>query len=173
MKKEKKMQRSETEFVDVPEIDINNLDREWVGQPRLRSHYADLLADAKREVELASAKLEEVKAEIARDIRTNPGDYDVEKITENTVKELIPLQAEYKEALQEWIEAKHKADILTGRSMAVNDRKTSLENLVELRLADYFGEPRAKSADSHKAMEKIKTDKAFNRMKRRREDDDD
>lgn len=178
MKQKRKLKREEIkrelvkDLFEVPDIDLNRLDEEWIQQPRIRSQCADLVAEAKRDVEIASKEFEEAKAEVGKDIRTNYLAYGLEKCTDSAVKELVPLQKEYKEALMAWIDAKYKLDKLTGRSIAVNDRKHSLENLVELRLADYFGDPRPRSENGRKAIEHIKQEKAFERMKRRREDDD-
>ena len=153
-------------------ININDLDHEWEAQPKLCSRIADKLAKAKRELGDVEMELEYVKAEIAYNVRHHPDDYGIEKITEPVVKETIPLQPAYKEALQKYIDAKYVVDRLTGDAKSVDHRKYALQELVELRLADHFSEPRAKSSGSKKAMEEAGKSALRKRMQQNREEDD-
>ena len=57
-------------------IDEQNLLHEWKGQAALMLEYGIQLADAMQEADEAKAALAVKAAELARDIRANPADYD-------------------------------------------------------------------------------------------------
>lgn len=126
---------------DLFEPDKHNLDIEWTKQPRLYAEHADKLADARADLDRAKAELEVVEAELKLDIRRRPEKYGVEKLTEDTVKSVVPLQRQYKVAQDKVFGAKHKVDILSGYQTALDHRKKALESLLQLFLADYYSKP--------------------------------
>jgi hypothetical protein len=130
---------------DFFQIDPNALDREWVQQPALYHKYAVRLANARRDAEQAETLIDVVYAELDAAIRANPEKYGVAKITEPSVKAAILGHRKYKAATAAHIEAKHAAGILQAAVSTMDHRKRAFENLVDLRLADYFSEPRTTS----------------------------
>lgn len=127
---------------DLFKPDKNNLDEEWVNQPAMYLEYALKLADAKAEHDRAKANLEVVMAEEDLQIRRHPEDYGLEKITEKIVESTVLLQSKVSVASEKLIKTKHKVDILQAYVYALENRKKSLENLVQLRLAEYYAEPK-------------------------------
>ncbi len=123
--------------------DPDALDREWVKQPRLRMHYGRMLADAKMDLAKSKDALEVVEAELDQSMRMSPKKFGLEKITEGAIKAAILTQSEYQEASQELISNQHAVDIMTAAVAAVDHKKAALEDLVRLRLADYYSECRA------------------------------
>ena len=126
------------------DIDAERLDQEWLEQSRLYHQAALRLADARRDHEQAKADRDVTCAELDRSVRSQPGKYGLEKVTEGAVANLILLQPEHKRATQKVIEAKHTADVFQADVDALDHRKRALENLVQLRLANYFSEPRVR-----------------------------
>ena len=94
--------------VEIFNIDMNVLDKEWVKQPKTFFKYASLLADARRKMEEAKVEADVVRAEIDLDIRKNPSDYDLEKITEVSISNSILQQEKYQKALLIVRKRKHK-----------------------------------------------------------------
>lgn len=125
------------------DIDQYNLDREWIGQPKLYGHWARKAADARLKMDEAKANLELVQAELDLEVRSNPEKFDVAKVTENTVKAAILQDVRYVGALRKTNEARHDYEVACAAVSALDHRKKALEKLVELHLASYYAEPRA------------------------------
>ena len=123
-------------------IDETALDVEWLEQPRLMIKYARNSAEASRRVEIAKARLDLVRAELDRDIRTVPTKYEIEKVVEAVVTNTILMQPKYQEKEAELIDARYEYEIARNAVYAINARKDALENLVKLHGMQYFAGPR-------------------------------
>lgn len=131
---------------DLFEIDVENLDEEWMMQPKVFLKYSLKSVDARETFERAKAKLDVVKAELDLMIRRDPATFDLEKITESAITNTILLQPEYKEAQEEVHAAQHAYNVLQATVQALDHRKRALENLVDLHGMQYFAEPQAGKA---------------------------
>lgn len=129
------------------QIDEHRLDIEWKNQPAAYHHWSIELANAQKIHDINKAKLDVIKAELDKTIRDSPDKYGLIKITEPIVAAAVLMQSEHKAALKSVIKAKHDVDILKAAVFALNHKKDALENLVRLRLADYYSEPRADPAN--------------------------
>jgi len=135
-------------------IDPNELDREWISQPKLYFRYASMLADAKRDLDAAKVELDLTQAELDQSIRSDPEAFDIGKVTEAAIKAAIPTQKEYRKAAKALSNAKHLVDVLTAAVGALDHRKTALSKLVDLFLASYFAKPKA-SENARERMEDV------------------
>jgi hypothetical protein len=122
-------------------IDETALDVECLDQPSLMVKYARLLADAERELDKAKEALDLVKAELDKEIRSDPDKFDLIKATETSVANTVIMQPKYVEASNRVIEAKYEAKVLAGVVRAMDARKTMLETLVKLHGQQYFAGP--------------------------------
>lgn len=138
-------------------IDKYNLDEEWVRQAALYKNYADQLADANEEHEQAKRHKDVMYAEISLHVRQHPEDYNLEKITDDAVKQVVLLQAKYDKALAEVIRAKHKVDILRASTEALEHKKKGLESLIYLDGRSYFAEPKVPANFREKNEEKSRS----------------
>ncbi len=127
---------------DPFEIDPHALDVELIRQPKLYGDAARAVADARADLERAECRRDVVKAEVSLSIRACPSDHGLEKVTEDTVKCAAVVNKQCQHAEMEVIKAKHTLDIMVAAEKQVSHRKTSLEKLVELFLADYFSAPK-------------------------------
>lgn len=137
--------------------DPNRLDECWVGQVRLRLAYGleraearKALAQAKTDLAVAKSELDVTKAELEVTARKSPEKFGIEKVTEGSVSAAVMNSSEYQEArdrmfdLQRRIDGfQHEVDVLDAALDAIDDRKHSLQDLVRLYLADYYGTPKA------------------------------
>lgn len=139
----RKRPKDESSFID---IDENELDKEWIEQPKLYMRWATRLADAKLVVDEAKANWDLVIADLDASIRSKPQRYKLEKATEPAIKQAIMIQIEYTNAQQAFHSAKHRVGILEAGVQALEHRKRALEKLVDLYMANYFGTPRARDA---------------------------
>lgn len=161
--------KPQTDEPDFFLIDENELDREWIEQPKMYYRYAVRLADARRTHDQRKTEVDIAYAEAALRIRNNPGKYDLEKITDASVKEAIIRDDEYQSALEALNNARHEMDVLDAAVKALDHRKRALENLVELHGQNYFSTPRAPSKEASESLDK----KASRRARRSIRDDDD
>lgn len=122
-------------------IDENALEVELLEQSSLMAKYSYMLAEAKRDRDLAKEALDLKKAEINLDIRDNPQDYKLEKITVDAVEACILMEDEYQAAQKELNEMNFEVNVLQGVINAIDHRKSALENLVKLYGQNYFAGP--------------------------------
>jgi len=133
-------------------IDAYALDEEWMDQPSRYKQAADWAAMARKEYDEAKSDLDVVKAELDRDIRTDPSKFNIEvKLTETVIANLILRRPKYRESMQEVIDKKHQLDVMSGLVVALDHRKSALSKLVDLHLASYYSKPKA----SEKARENV------------------
>ncbi len=152
---------SDRSWIDV---DPNHLDKEWLGQPRLYSEYAEHLAEARFDHAEAKNKLELVMAEVARLIRSDPISHGVKKVTVDAIKDAVTLHVEVQNAQKKLNKKKYDLDLLQACVDTLDQRKKTLEHLVQLRLADYFSEPRGP-----KGIERSEVDAALGSKQGRKE----
>lgn len=153
-------------------IDPMDLERELVRQPQFVIQYGDVYAEKRAEKERirelmllvkqeAKAVLDRARADIELEIRRTPssqlsGRYGVEKLTEAVVQALVNTSDRYIQAMEQYsnmikeVVAEYEEAIKqnTAYKMAMEafrDRRSSLEGLIKLRLAGFYGEVRVGS----------------------------
>jgi len=171
---EKSYEREELDQIIEP--DKNLLDDEWIAQPKLFLHWGEKLADArafvndcKRDFDVLKTEFILTEAKIDLDIRSHPKNYpelpkgavEKGKITEKMVTSTIIMQKEYRDGQKMLFKAqakidfaKHDVNVLEAVVKSLEQRKNSLENLVDLHGQKYFATPRA-SENSKEAMEQV------------------
>lgn len=171
--KRKKESQDEEDF-DFHEINLNRLHEEWVAQVRMYRHYAEKLAKARKEYEhsstdcdVAKEDLKRVYAEVDLKVRKSPDLFNLDKITEKSVEHTVLVHSGYRKAQEDYydlqrgcIDKKHKVGMLEAAVKTLDHRKKALEDAVQLRLANYFSEPRI----SNTVQENLK-ESAFNRKR--------
>jgi hypothetical protein len=128
-------------FEEDIRIDEDALDIEWLNQPRLMLKYSKISAEAKMEMLLRKENLDLVKADLDKEIRSDPEKFGIVKITETAVSNTIISHKLYKEANTTYLQAQYEADIARGAVSAVEHKKDALENLVRLFGQNYFAGP--------------------------------
>lgn len=136
------MEERNRNFKEDVTIDPRALDVEWLEQPKLMLYYSQLLAQARKETDLAKENLDVTKARIDADVRRNPGKYTDGKLTETATVNLVTASDEVREAEREFIDAKENQAILQAAVNAIEAKKSALENLVRLLGQQYFAAPR-------------------------------
>lgn len=128
-------------FEEDIRIDEDALDIEWLNQPRLMLKYSKISAEAKMEMLLRKEVLDLIKADLDKEIRSDPEKFGIVKITETAVSNTIISHKLYKEANTAYLQAQYEADIARGAVSAVEHKKDALENLVRLFGQNYFAGP--------------------------------
>ncbi len=86
--------------------DKDCLDQEWIKQPKYMLHYLEEMAAARLSMDAAKENIDEIKASVDADIRKNPKDYGLEKLTETVISNTILLQDTVKAAQRQYLETK-------------------------------------------------------------------
>ena len=150
-----------------------NLEKEWSKLPLLSREWTKKLARAELELSEAKDNMKYVTAKLAKDIRENPDNYDLSKVTDKSVEQYIPLQKAYRDALDEINQCKYNVDIIDSMVQAIQDKRRALENEVKLYGLQYWDSPNV-SKELREAIESAETTEVYRRghQKRREEEDD-
>jgi len=126
------------QFLDQVKIcpDIDHLEREWIYQPELRLSVGTMLAEAKRDLQMAKSELELLECDLDRKVRSSPENYGLDKkVTEGAIRACVVGVEEYQQAKQKVIDLQYIVDLLEACVWAVDHRRRALEDLVQLRLS--------------------------------------
>lgn len=108
----------------------------------LYQYYADLLADAKTEVDAKKDKLGIVEAKRELDIRKNDPPKGIPKVTDNVAKALVQADTDVVKQKEKLREAKSELYHLEAAVTSLEHRKRQLDNLVQLLIAGYYSAPK-------------------------------
>lgn len=147
-------------YEDDVTIDPDSLDTEWLQQPRLMLKYCKISSEAEMLYELAKENLDLVKAELDKDIRSDPERFGISKLTEAAVSNTIISHKLYKEASTNLIQTKFEWGVAKGAVKAVEHKKDALENLVSLFGKQYFAGPHVPRDLSHEWEQKQKQEQS-------------
>ena len=119
-------------------IDRNALDVECQKQAAFYEEVAGLLPALKCAAKVAKGHFEFVRSELEVNVRRNPAQYGLEKVTDKALASLVVVQVEYQNAQKAMYCAEERANRLEACSMSVADRKSMLRDLVVMWEKDYF-----------------------------------
>lgn len=122
-------------------IDPDRLDVEWAAMAGLTRDAGYAEADADFAAARAKSSVDVTYARLELMVRQNPTAFGLpEKPVVNEVKARIEVHPDYQAALQ----AQHRADyqlrVAVADKFGMVDRRKALENLVELKKIEYYGE---------------------------------
>ena len=149
-------------------IDENQLDIEWLEQSSLMLKYCNHESQMEQNLDIEKTKLDLLKSELDSQIRKNPSDFGVEKITETVVLNAVIATEEYQEAYLTYLDVKFERDVAKNAVKAFSQRKDALENLVKLHGQSYFAGPRIPRniSEERQMKQKSSDEKVANRLKR-------
>lgn len=128
------------------QIDIDQLDQEWIKQASLYQYYAKQEATALYERDQLVDALALMQAKLDGDIRLNFGAHGFEsKPTETAILNSIKQNPIYTEANSLVMKATCKAKIIGSAVRAFDHKKKALEKLTDLYLSGYWAAPKIKS----------------------------
>lgn len=132
---------------DLLRVDKNHLEEASGSNPPLIYQWCLELAQARSNLKRAKNKTKLTKAQVGKDVRNNPGGYDIIKVTDNSVEEAIVADTRYVQAQEEEVEAEFDADRLEAFVEALRDRRQAITDDVKLfgmmyfRKSDTSGQP--------------------------------
>ena len=131
----------ELEFEEDVRIDADALDVEWLQQAALMGKYCRHAASIANLVDITKERLDVIRAQLDKDIRSAPNKYAIEKITEGAIQGAITLQEVYQQVSRDLINARYEFEMAKAAVRAIDQRKDALENLVRLHGQQYFAGP--------------------------------
>lgn len=129
-------------YEEIIKIDETSLDLEWLDQPVKMLQITTAQAEAQRDMEKIQDRLELIKAELDKEIRTDPDKFGITKITEGAIQAAILSMKIYKEINEQLIQARFENNVLKGAVKSFEQRRDALENLVRLHGSQYFAGPK-------------------------------
>jgi hypothetical protein len=158
---------------NILEVDLLALEKEWARHPKLGRIWRKKLAKAQLRLDEAKDNHKLVTAKLGKDIRENPDQYDLNKVTDKAVEQYIPMQASYQESLDRINDCKYKVSMVESMVLALEDKRRALENEVKLYALQYFDVPNA-SPGIREAIEQEDATRVFTRgRKKEKEVEDD
>lgn len=127
-------------------IDKYDLDRETAEQPDLYRKHAKIACQKRFDYDTAKANHEVLKAQIELEVRRDPEKFGLSRITEDLVKAVVTTDQRLIASTKNLLLLKKESaeyDILTD---ALQQRKKSIEDLIQLFFRDYFAKPKTKKA---------------------------
>lgn len=122
-------------------IDPNALDVEWCEQANLLMRYCEAVAVEKANVGALEERKAVVSAEVAQNMRLNPREYGLEKMTEAAIPSLLTQDERIQSVNQDLAKARFRLEILQGAVRSIEHRKSALEYMVQLYGKQYFAGP--------------------------------
>lgn len=133
---------AENKFQEDLDIDPVALDIEWLNQPQRFMKYSQEMAELKKELDLLKQKLKVLESKLILRANENGKVLFDAKPTVAMVDSWVKTQEEHIDLTEQIIEKEYELNLLSNAVTAFNQRKSSLENLVKLFLADYFSGPK-------------------------------
>lgn len=127
---------AELNFEKDREIDPDELDVEWIAQPQLVYAYKREVVIAEKERDEIWENLKVIKSRLIKEVKQNTS-----KITGPEIEAYYRTHKDHKEAKQDLIDANYDLSMAENAFWAIQNRKSALENLVQLLTMDYFSSP--------------------------------
>ena len=165
--------RENVDYNNDVSIDENSLDLEWLEQPELMMRYIRHAAEEERKRDSKKEELDFRIAELDKQVRNNPGEFDLAKATDSSVDQAIKRDEVYQKLSKGLVEAKYEARVARGAVQAIQDKKEALQELDRLHQLGWFPGPKSPRSISEirkkKADEKQSNQTVAKNTKRKRE----
>jgi len=122
-----------------PRIDINRLDVEVLRQPSMAYTVGAELATARRKLRQMDAKQKITEARLKRAITASPAEYEIGRVTVDSVEAVMLTMPEWIEARKAFADAEYAVGVLEAAQTAMVDRRRSLEQLCAMFFSGQLG----------------------------------
>ena len=119
-------------------VDQFQLEIACIDQPVIYDEVGQLVTEWNASAKIAADKLDFVKADQSSKIRLNPEKFGVAKLTEGSVESAVLLTKEHQEAASDLIETEKIVGYLRILQLSLDQRKSTLNNLVTLYVHNYY-----------------------------------
>jgi len=129
------------EFQEDLELDPLQLDVAATMQGELFFKWSQRWVVAREAMDRAKLDLDITENELNIDVRRNPDDYGLDKVTEKLAEAAVKASAKYRKKAEQLIEKRKIAGRLEKAVMAMEQRKRMIEVLITLHGQQYFAGP--------------------------------
>lgn len=119
-------------------ISKHNLDEDNLEQPQLMFDVSQKHADARADARKAKLNVDEVYAELDREVRLDVEMGKLTKMSETQLKQYIVTHPRMRSAESELLKAEHLADKWAGALESIRSRGSSLQEMGRLYASNYF-----------------------------------
>jgi hypothetical protein len=119
-------------------VDQFQLELACMDQPVIYDEVGQLVTEWNALAKIADDKLNFVKADQSSKVRLNPEKFGVAKLTEGSVESAVLLTKEHQEAASDLIETEKIVGYLRILQLSLDQRKSTLNNLVTLWVHSYY-----------------------------------
>lgn len=119
-------------------INRTRLDEECAGQAVLFNEIGEFVAEIKRDARSAKDLVDLERSRLRKEIRDNPGQFGVAKLTESALEDAVNTHADYRKALTTYTEAQYLADVANILVTAAEERKSMIKDAVTLFVHEYY-----------------------------------
>ena len=120
--------------------------------------------EARRRLDEARLELEETEASVNIQIRKNPANFGLDKVTESAIASMVILDVKVSTAKRKVLRLKYRLGKLQVIMHGLDDRKKALEYLCQLWSQSYFAEPKLPE-DSKKLIDKMEDKRLFGKKR--------
>lgn len=122
-------------------IDPSALDLAAATQAETFFYWAQQSVAARMAMDRAKLTLELVESRLKQKARANPDEFDLAKVTEGSLDEVVKGHSEYLESQDTYMKAREESLLLDWAVGAMEQRKRMIEVLVTLHGQQYFAGP--------------------------------
>jgi hypothetical protein len=145
---------------DLLAIHQGSLEVDCEGQPQRMFLWGQELAKARKESKRCKNRLKLVYAEIDKEVRENPGEFSLDKVTEKAVEACVLQHPEYQKMQTDLIEAEYSEDILDSFVKSLHERGDMIRGMISLHGQQYWSKP---DTQQHKREQQIPEPKVTRR----------
>lgn len=122
-------------------IDVNQLDLECARHADRAHFWAEASIEADFQEDHAKFRMQMVESKLEQECRSNPINFGLTKVTDNSVKSAIRIHPDLVQAFDIWADARRQAKLLRAAVSAMVDKKHMLQGLISLHGQQYFAGP--------------------------------
>jgi hypothetical protein len=130
----------ERKYAEDVLIDKYHLDVETSTHGKKFMHWVEKLAELNLSLKKKKALIVVKRAELNKDIRSNPDQYGIEKVTENAIQSAIEMDDDIQAMIQEQFLIEEDIEILKGVVEEIGGQRFMFEPLIRLYLASYYAD---------------------------------
>lgn len=143
------MKEEKSEYGKDLSLDKDALDKELVEFSEMFMKWAERYAESIAERDERKSEIEIEKAKLDKEVRSKPEDFNLAKITENAILNIIVENEKMILLNKELIECNKRVNILGSVKEAASHKRKMIEKLVELFLAGYWSDPKIKKENKN------------------------
>lgn len=137
-------------------VDFSNLDREWIDFPEQLFEACEAEREKTAEIKEKKLKLDQLMSEKSTEIRNNPKEFGIDKITERAIEEVLATEEKVVKRKEQLLTLENELEKRKNVRMALYEKRRALENLVTLYGLGYFAEPKDRTGSGKQLKEDLR-----------------